>query len=112
MNYSSWLQKIRDDAQVTISGQCFLEAGFQVVTTGGSCTAWSKPLETGCCILVTDCDGLDHRLSEDNATWLVGIYGNDELDELEPVEAQSVEEVIERAHQLKDKYTQFVEQTL
>ena len=112
MNYSSWLQNIRDDAQSTISGQCFLDAGFQVVTTGGTCSAWSKPLENGCYLLVTDCDGLDHRLSEYDATWLVGIYGNDELAELEPVEAHSVEEAIERAHQLRGKYSQFGEQTL
>ena len=46
-------------------------AGFEVRQTGGGCTAWTKVLQDGHTIMVTNEDGY---APPDSDHWFVGIY--------------------------------------
>lgn len=54
----------------------FASAGFEVIATGGGCSAWYKPLnDKGAHVLITGLDGCSHELAEGSADkWLIGAH--------------------------------------
>jgi len=56
-------------------------AGFTIVQTGGSCTAWRKDYADHY-VLITNSDGTDHELADNSDSYLVGAYELSTGDEL------------------------------
>jgi hypothetical protein len=57
--------------------QSFKQNGFEVISTGGGCTAWSKRLPAGRYLMVTDYDGMGHTFDDPQERILVGAYAPD-----------------------------------
>lgn len=53
------------------------EYGFEVVSTGGGLTGWSRMLPSGGHLLLTDIGGTTHDLGQVGETYLIGVYGAD-----------------------------------
>ncbi len=52
--------------------------GFEVMETGGGCTAQSREFSNGCEILITQSDTADYRATD--ADYCVGVYAHSRAD--------------------------------
>lgn len=78
VDFWTWYDAAKAEAEATEAGKAFLAAGFAFVTTGGGCTAWRLELRDGRELLVTDLGGSSVDGSDG---WLIGTYGDEDGDE-------------------------------
>lgn len=84
-DWHKWWNGVVAEANASPDGQQLAAAGFALAHTGGGCTAWERPVgETGWRIVITDSEGLGHKLdatAADDPTkpdyWLVGAQDED-----------------------------------
>jgi hypothetical protein len=61
-----------EDGRFSVSPKHY---GFGIESTGGGCTAWSKRLDNGQVLVLTDEGGCTHKLEDG---FLMGLYDGDE----------------------------------
>jgi hypothetical protein len=61
-----------EDGRFSVSPKHY---GFGIEGTGGGCSAWSKHLDDGKVLVLTDSEGLSHNLGDN---FLMGLYDGDE----------------------------------
>lgn len=66
--------------------------GFELIGTGGNCTAFHKPLGNGRSILITVVDEAEAPADE-NEPVMVGLYGEDHSEPLDQFEASGSDDV-------------------
>lgn len=75
-----WEEQADSNRDLWFEDETFKSHGFSVRQTGGGCTAWGKDLADSRYILITDSEGLNHRLGDRHVDltstdkWLVGLH--------------------------------------
>ena len=110
--WHTWWEGVVAVANATPEGVAFTNDNFQLTHTGGGCTAWERDVDdTGWRILITDSEGLGHKLEATDANgvapdyWLVGGQHDDHDTGTECVKCATVEEALAAADRLHEQLT-------
>jgi len=103
--WHSWWDGVVAAANATPEGIAFTKGNFQLTHTGGGCTAWEREVgDTGWRVLITDSEGLGHKLEANAAEdetipdyWLIGGQHDDDETGTECLKAATAEEALAAA---------------